>query len=371
MMRLLYYCGLRRQELLDLVVADIDWHENLLFIRAGKGDRDRYVLVDPTTIQLLKDWVSGSSAHSPVFLLSPFWSDNHFGKYCLESGLYQIYQQRGLRLSVQSMRHAFATHRFEKKMAFCTLMLLLGVQNAETTAVYLRTANQQTLAADLGPTDSVYSDQDLLPDAAEVEERAKEFVNQPQASRPGGLPSFPNQAEIAQLFEISANNPQQCLLYQLLYATGMSLPAILSLEWDQVFWSNAQIVLPQNGTLVQLEERTMAMLNSWHLEQPEQMFSFPLEHANPIFLNYAQQIRFSQRLEAQDRVAHIDTLRYAFAHKCCLQEMEQVPLLSLLGLKYPYSSEPYLRSAVQRYRLSYQSTQCQQTEPGSPPSKWS
>ena len=54
MSRVLYFSGVRRKELVTFVVGDVLWDQRSIFVRAGKGDKDRYVLLDVTTMQLLK-----------------------------------------------------------------------------------------------------------------------------------------------------------------------------------------------------------------------------------------------------------------------------------------------------------------------------
>ncbi len=206
MIRLLYFTGLRRQELLNLIPADINWADRTLLVRSGKGDKDRYLLIDQTTLQLTKDWIEKSTPTQAIFDISHFWSDNNFRKYCLDTGLYQAYQQRGLRLSVHSLRHAYATHRYQNGMDFFTLMTLMGHSFIDTTALYLKTATSQIdqiyaktnpfahwqKLDNTGQTPSNTANDEIKPDWPEALERADEFFNQPQAARPGGLPCFPS-----------------------------------------------------------------------------------------------------------------------------------------------------------------------------------
>lgn len=300
MIRLLYLTGIRRQELLDLVVGDINFSERVLFVRSGKGDKDRYLLVDAITLELLKQWVGTGSAVTPLFLISHFWSDNNFRKYCLDCGLYQAYQERGLRLSVHSMRHAFATHRYQLGMDFFAIMTLMGHSFIDTTAIYLRTATQQInqVYAQTNPfaepsqewprlrpsqDGTPTGDDELKPDWPEALERAQEFANQLPAARNGGLPCFPSHTEIVQLLQDSAVNPEHALLFRLLYASGMHLNEMLSLNWDQVLWDTSRLLRP-NGASVCIDPHSLQMLQQW---QPNhaQIFQLSAEQANGALLD--------------------------------------------------------------------------------------
>lgn len=376
MIRLLYLTGIRRQELLDLVVGDINWSERVLFVRSGKGDKDRYLLVDAITLELLKQWVGTGSAVTPLFLISHFWSDNNFRKYCLDCGLYQAYQERGLRLSVHSMRHAFATHRYQLGMDFFAIMTLMGHSFIDTTAIYLKTATTQIdqvyaqtnpfchsdKSQPSGQTPGTQTgDDDLKPDWPEALERAQEFASQPPAARNGGLPCFPSHAEIVQLLEDSAANPEHALLFRLLYASGMHLNEMLSLNWDQVLWDTGRLLRP-NGASVCIDPHSLQMLQQWQPNR-SQVFQLSPEQANGALLEYAYKSGLAQRLNALERPLHIDALRYAFANRCCAQGMDRITLLKLLGLEYLSSCEPYQRSAVQRYLTSYDASYCPQIDP--------
>lgn len=57
--RTLYATGLRAEELENVKFCDIFYDNKTVFVRAGKGDKDRYCAIDKTTLELLKKWQEG------------------------------------------------------------------------------------------------------------------------------------------------------------------------------------------------------------------------------------------------------------------------------------------------------------------------
>ena len=57
--RLLYSTGVRVEELGNLKLGDISYGSQTVFVRSGKGEKDRYVCVDEGTLELLREWQKG------------------------------------------------------------------------------------------------------------------------------------------------------------------------------------------------------------------------------------------------------------------------------------------------------------------------
>ena len=78
MISLLYSAGLRRQELLALRRAQIDFQQGTAFLDACKGDKDRVVLFDPHTLAQLDRYSAAMAPHQRIFPLSEYWGNNNF-----------------------------------------------------------------------------------------------------------------------------------------------------------------------------------------------------------------------------------------------------------------------------------------------------
>jgi len=141
MLAILYGAGLRVSEVTRLKVADIDSARNVLWVRSGKGRKDRQGLLPPKLRELLRcywrsrrpaDWLfPGSRPGQPISVKVIFMA-------CRRAG-----RAAGLAKSVHPhlLRHAFATHLLEAGTNLRTIQILLGHANLETTARYLQVAD--------------------------------------------------------------------------------------------------------------------------------------------------------------------------------------------------------------------------------------
>jgi site-specific recombinase XerD len=141
-----YATGLRVSEAVHLKPAAIDSKRMVIRVEQGKGRKDRYVMLPPKLLDLLRDywrrthpgeWLfPGDRAGQPV---SPLTID----RTCRE-----VRQQCGIGKPVtpHSLRHAFAVHLLEAGTDLRTIQLLLGHRNLSTTARYLMIATSKVCA---------------------------------------------------------------------------------------------------------------------------------------------------------------------------------------------------------------------------------
>jgi integrase/recombinase XerD len=141
MLALLYGCGLRVSEVTQLKVNDIDASRNVLWVRQGKGRKDRQTLLPPKLLELLRtywrterptDWLFPSADRTrPIAPKVIFLA-------CRSAA-----QAAGISKPVHphSLRHAFATHLLEAGTNLRSIQILLGHANLETTARYLQVAD--------------------------------------------------------------------------------------------------------------------------------------------------------------------------------------------------------------------------------------
>ncbi len=140
MLRAYYASGARANELLNARCDDLNDDEGRLFLRDGKGDKDRLVLLDPKTIRLLRQW---GGKEGRLIGIKAVRAGEIFRDCARRSGLAQKYG-RGLRL--HSLRHAFATQLYQNGMPLGSLKRLLGHDRLATTVVYLDCPWERCLA---------------------------------------------------------------------------------------------------------------------------------------------------------------------------------------------------------------------------------
>lgn len=138
MLSILYGCGLRISELLNLKVQDIDGERRTFKIRLGKGDKDRFVVIPPSLLdQLRRYWCH---EHPRDWLFPTSLRGNYpISDSSLRKKLKATLQMTGInkRYSPHSFRHAYATHQLESGMPLHQLQHQLGHNNVRTTSRYL------------------------------------------------------------------------------------------------------------------------------------------------------------------------------------------------------------------------------------------
>jgi site-specific recombinase XerD len=146
-LRTLYATALRESELINLVPADLDPAGQRIFVRQGKGPKDRYTLLDSTTMELLTQLPNG-----PGDLIFPWtrgWVWQIVGKAAKKTGLDRKYPH--LRISPHTLRHAYATHCYRNGMGLTVLAKLLGHPLITDTILYIH-SSWDKLLADFGAT---------------------------------------------------------------------------------------------------------------------------------------------------------------------------------------------------------------------------
>ena len=140
----IYSCGLRLGEALNLRVRDIDAGRRFLHIRAGKGNRDRYVPLPQRTLLLLREcW----KAHRHPRLLFPAKGHNGQGAPTATEPMCRTTLQRAFRLAwqasgvkkachIHSLRHSYATHLLEQGENLRQIQVNLGHKSPTVTAIY-------------------------------------------------------------------------------------------------------------------------------------------------------------------------------------------------------------------------------------------
>jgi integrase/recombinase XerD len=141
-----YAAGLRVSEAVHLRPTDIDSARMVIRVEQGKGQRDRYVMLSPTLLEVLRDWWR---LRRPITWLFPGDRPDHpIGRGAVEQACHHARRRAGLTkpLTPHVLRHCFAVHLLEAGTDVRTIQLLLGHRSLETTARYLRIATTKVCA---------------------------------------------------------------------------------------------------------------------------------------------------------------------------------------------------------------------------------
>ena len=123
MMVLIYACGLRRSELLNLKLTDIDRSCMLLYVRLGKGNKDRQVVLPESVLQRLDEYWKEYKTKTWLF------EGQYGGQYSGQS-LQKVMKAgiKKVKATLHSLRHSYATHLHEKGTDIVLIQKLLGVR---------------------------------------------------------------------------------------------------------------------------------------------------------------------------------------------------------------------------------------------------
>ncbi len=154
-----YGAGLRISEALALRVSDIDSKRGLLRIEQGKGAKDRYAMLSPRLLQVLRRYYR-ATPHPDATLndyLFPSWrKDRHLSTTSLSLACRDAAARAGIakRVTVHTLRHSFATHLLENGTEIRVIQALLGHTRIDTTARYA-SVSPRVVAATVSPLDKL------------------------------------------------------------------------------------------------------------------------------------------------------------------------------------------------------------------------
>jgi integrase/recombinase XerD len=154
-----YGAGLRVSEVVALKVTDIDSTRMLLRVEQAKGQKDRYALLPPILLERLRTWWRHARAEGKVlpggYLFPGLDPLDSMSTRQLNRAIHEAAQAAHIdkRVSMHSLRHAFATHLLEQKEDIRTIQVLLGHKKLETTALYTQVATE-TLRQVISPLES-------------------------------------------------------------------------------------------------------------------------------------------------------------------------------------------------------------------------
>jgi len=136
MLSLIYSCGLRCGELLNLKPSDIDSKRNLIFIHQAKGKKDRIAPLSPKILSLLRDYYK---LYKPkIWLFEGHLNGEPYSEKSLQSVLKLALHKTGIQkpVTLHWLRHSYATHLLENGTDLRYIQELLGHNSSKTTEIY-------------------------------------------------------------------------------------------------------------------------------------------------------------------------------------------------------------------------------------------
>jgi integrase/recombinase XerD len=155
----LYATGLRRAELANLKITDIDTARNVIHVQGGKGRKDRDVMLSPKLLEALREYWRGLRVKPKTWLFpGNRWhtADHPIDTKVVWLACKAAAERAGIRKEVHphTLRHCFATHLLEAGADLRTIQILLGHRDLEETTIYLH-LSQYRLNATASPLDTL------------------------------------------------------------------------------------------------------------------------------------------------------------------------------------------------------------------------
>lgn len=140
LLALIYSCGLRRNEVINLRLEDVDKERMQIRIRSGKGDKDRTVQLSPVLLNAMREYYKEYKPNEWLF------EGQKGGKYSAES-IFRVVKDTALKAGITKrvyphiLRHSFATHNLEQGIDIRYIQEWLGHESIKTTQQYTHVAN--------------------------------------------------------------------------------------------------------------------------------------------------------------------------------------------------------------------------------------
>ena len=145
---LLYGCGVRVSELIDLKISDLFFNENFIKV-TGKGNKQRLIPIGNITKQNVNNYLQNS--RNKIKVVNAF-NDHVFlnrrGKNLTRAMIFTIVKNLAKKanfsksISPHTFRHSFATHLLENGADLRTIQQLLGHESITTTEIYMHLDNK-------------------------------------------------------------------------------------------------------------------------------------------------------------------------------------------------------------------------------------
>jgi len=139
---LIYSAGLRRSEVINLKITDIDSERKIIKISDSKGNKDRYVNLSDKILLMLRTYYKEYRPKIWIF-------ESPDGKQYSASSIRNIFEKAKLKsgikkkITLHGLRHSYATHLHEKGIDIRAIQELLGHNSIKTTEIYTHVSKKR------------------------------------------------------------------------------------------------------------------------------------------------------------------------------------------------------------------------------------
>lgn len=181
-----YSAGLRISEVVHLQVTDIDSQRMVIRVRQGKRNKDRYTILSPVLLAMLRHW--WVAARPVSYLYQGRSPDRPARVTTIQQACKDAQEKAGIDKTVtpHTLRHSFATHLLEAGTDLRVIQELLGHSNVRTTAIYTH-VSAKLIAQTKSPLDLLNQESGLKapsPPAQDVQQPQGKATWKPQRQQP-------------------------------------------------------------------------------------------------------------------------------------------------------------------------------------------
>ena len=153
----LYSCGMRRSEVINLKLSDINHSRGTITVEQSKWGKDRLLPLPHTLISIMKEYLR---FYQPKTYLIEGPKGGQYSATSIANIVSRAAKNAGIsqRITPHMLRHSYATHLLEKGVDLRYIQELLGHSNIDTTTVYTHVAKNTTLSIE-SPLDRAVRDQ--------------------------------------------------------------------------------------------------------------------------------------------------------------------------------------------------------------------
>ncbi len=142
---MIYGAGLRRSELINLKLRDLNSERMTVFVQKGKGNKDRYTILSSKVLELLRKYYA---EYKPKHYLFEGPSGQQYSASSIRKILERALKSAKINkhITPHSLRHSFATHLLEDGVDLRYIQELLGHSSSKTTEIYTHVAKNSFLS---------------------------------------------------------------------------------------------------------------------------------------------------------------------------------------------------------------------------------
>jgi len=152
-----YSAGLRVSEVASLKIKDIDSGRMQIFVRQAKGKKDRYVMLSPVLLNILRSYIKKYKPKPLVYLFESEQTGTAYPARTIQRIFQLAKAKAGISkdVGIHSLRHSFATHLLEKGTDIRYIKDILGHFDIRTTERYLHVSKKDLINI-ISPLDDLW-----------------------------------------------------------------------------------------------------------------------------------------------------------------------------------------------------------------------